>query len=57
MNIIIRPNNERECFDLVDADSDQSHDDDGAVELIARVYDRCWAELILKLLKHRMPLA
>jgi hypothetical protein len=38
MTVEIRLNNELESFRLVDLDSDQSHDGDGAVEVIADVY-------------------
>ena len=50
MAIEFHTNNERECYDIIDEDSDQSHDGDGAKELIARVYDREYALLITYLL-------
>ena len=39
MYIQVQVNKEEECFDLVDMDSDQSHDGDGAKEKIASVYN------------------
>jgi hypothetical protein len=39
-------NNDMECFDIIDTQSDQSHDGDNAKELIASVYDLIYAELI-----------
>lgn len=51
MTIKIRPNTDREGFDLIDMDSDQSHDGDGAHEWVATVYDRRKAEKIARLLE------
>lgn len=52
MDIKIEINSNRECFDLIDVDSDQSHDGDGTKELIARVYDFDYAQLITNLLNN-----
>ncbi len=49
--IQIIPNNEDECFDLVDLNSDQSHDQDESKELIAKVYEHRYAVLIADLLE------
>lgn len=38
MNIVQRVNNDLEGYDLIDMDSDQSHDGHGACEVIATVY-------------------
>lgn len=53
MNFILKENDERECYDIIDEDSDQSHDGDEAKELIARVYDRYYAILITDYLNRR----
>ena len=53
MNIIIRPNDEIEGYDLIDEDSDQGHDGDGDGEWIATVYERGNAEKIKKLLENQ----
>lgn len=53
MKIKIEVNNADECYDLIDLDSDQSHDGDGAKELVAKVYDKHKAELICLLLNYR----
>jgi len=50
MKIKIIKNDEKECYDLIDVDSDQSHDSDGAKELIASVYEKEYALLIADLL-------
>ena len=38
MKIIITPNDDLEGYDLIDTESDQSHDGDNAKEVIATVY-------------------
>jgi len=43
MNIVLRVNNDVEGYDLVDMDSNQSHDGDGACEVISTVYTEAWA--------------
>jgi len=50
MNIKIEPNDPEECYDLLDIDSDESHDGDGAVELICKAYDKETAEKLKNLL-------
>ena len=47
-------NNEDECYDLIDMDSDQSHDGDGSKQLIAKVYEKIDADLIANFLNIRM---
>ena len=47
----IRENAEAEGWDIIDLDSDQSHDGDGARELVALVYDYANALLIVALLE------
>lgn len=37
--VIIEINQSDECYDLIDTASDQSHDGDGAKELVAKVYE------------------
>jgi predicted RNase H-like nuclease (RuvC/YqgF family) len=39
MKVEIKTNNIDECYDLIDIDSDQSHDGDNAKELVAKVYE------------------
>lgn len=46
----IRINNDLEGWDLLDTSSDQSHDGDGAKELICTVYDETYALIIRNLL-------
>ena len=50
MNIEIKPNDQLEGYDLIDANSDQSHDGDNAREVIATVYNRSNAAAIATLL-------
>jgi hypothetical protein len=54
MNISIKENPKEECFNLVDTDSDQSHDGDGAKELIAKVYEERWARIIQHAIMNRL---
>jgi len=51
MRFTIRENSDLEGWDIIDEDSDQSHDGDGARELVATVYDLEWAEYIRKLME------
>jgi hypothetical protein len=46
MKIEIKTNNTDECYDLIDVDSDQSHDGDNAKELVAKVYEYPYAFFI-----------
>jgi hypothetical protein len=46
----IRVNNGDECYDLIDEYTNLDHDGDKAKELIAKVYDARYAELIAMLL-------
>lgn len=50
MKIKIKVNKHLEGYDLIDLDSDQSHDGDGACEVIATVYAASNASLIATLL-------
>lgn len=50
MNIVLRVNNDIEGYDLVDMDSNQSHDGDGACEVIATVYTEEWATKLQNIL-------
>ena len=50
MFIEVKKNDKEECYDLIDTDSDQSHDGEGACELIAKVFDPVKADLIALLL-------
>ncbi len=43
--------NDGEAYNIIDTQSDQSHDGDGARELICRVYDPQWARQIRSLLE------
>ena len=52
MNIKVVTNNKEECYNLIDIDSDQSHDGDGAKELVAKVYEKENADLITNLLNN-----
>ena len=52
MKIQIETNNYLEGYDLIDVESDQSHDGDNAKEVIATVYERENAEKIKDLLNH-----
>jgi hypothetical protein len=54
MDIVIRENLSEECYELIDADSDQSHDADGAKELIAKVFEKRWAIIIQHAIKNRL---
>ena len=54
MNIKILVNNKDECFDLVDMDSNQEHDGDGAKEIIAKVFDKEYSIVIKYLLNKYM---
>lgn len=61
MRIEIKANHDDECYDLIDVESDQSHDGDGARELIAKVYSRNNAVLIANALteshcQHHSPM-
>jgi hypothetical protein len=61
MRIEIKANHDDECYDLIDVESDQSHDGDGARELIAKVYSRNNAVLIANALteshcQHNSPM-
>jgi hypothetical protein len=47
---VIQPNNEIEAYDIIDTTSDQSHDGDGAKEVICSVYDADGALQICNLL-------
>ena len=49
LKLSLQPNNEKECFELVNLQSNQSHDGDCARELIADIYDERWA-LVIKVL-------
>ena len=53
--IEIKVNHVDECYDLIDVANDQSHDGDGARELIAKVYDRSYAAKIANLLSDNTP--
>jgi len=53
MKIIIKTNSKEECYNLYDKDSDQSHDGDGAIELIANVFERENAVLIARFLNKK----
>ena len=51
MRFTIRENYDFEAWDILDEQSDQSHDGDNAVEWIATVYDLDNAEIIRLLLE------
>ena len=53
MRIRVKINKIDECYDLIDLDSNQSHDGDNAKELIAKVYEYSHAVFIADCLDER----